>query len=173
MIGMAKRNLKLFFRDKSAVFFSLLAVFIIIGLYALFLGDVWTGSMEGMPEVRVLEDGTLVQRVPSVSSPVARDDASYVMAMPNYNAYFLQAEARGCGAGGLQETASSESARGMGCFGHLSSFEFPGIEPWDATRTCGECMRREWIATMSPRQWVLDSLRLRLLNCAGRYPLCW
>ena len=82
-------------------------------------------------------------------------------------------EARGCGAGGLQETASSESARGMGCFGHLSSFEFPGIEPWDATRTCGECMRREWIATMSPRQWVLDSLRLRLLNCAGRYPLFW
>ena len=82
-------------------------------------------------------------------------------------------EARGCGAGGLQETASSESARGMGCFGHLSSFEFPGIEPWDATRTCGERIRREWIATMSPRQWVLDSLHLRLLNCAGRYPLFW
>ena len=34
MIGMAKRNLKLFFRDKSAVFFSLLAVFIIIGLFS-------------------------------------------------------------------------------------------------------------------------------------------
>lgn len=56
------------------------------------------GQAQRMPEVRVLEDGTLVQRVPSVSSPVARDDASYVMAMPNYNAYFLQAEARGCGA---------------------------------------------------------------------------
>lgn len=51
MIGFAKRNLKLFFRDKSAVFFSLLAVFIIIGLYALFLGDVWTGGMEGVAEV--------------------------------------------------------------------------------------------------------------------------
>ncbi len=35
------RNLKLFFRDKSAVFFSLLAVFIIIGLYRFFLGDAW------------------------------------------------------------------------------------------------------------------------------------
>ncbi|MGL5255370.1 MAG: ABC transporter permease, partial [Brevinema sp.] len=35
------RNLKLFFRDKSAVFFSLLAIFVIIALYAVFLGDVW------------------------------------------------------------------------------------------------------------------------------------
>ncbi|HCD44303.1 MAG TPA: ABC transporter, partial [Lachnoclostridium sp.] len=35
-----ERNLKLFFRDRSAVFFYLLSVFIIIGLYALFLGDV-------------------------------------------------------------------------------------------------------------------------------------
>lgn len=42
------RNLKIFFRDKSAVFFSLLAVFIILGLYLLFLGDVWT---EGISEV--------------------------------------------------------------------------------------------------------------------------
>ena len=82
-------------------------------------------------------------------------------------------KARSCGAGSLQETASSESARGMGCFGHLSSFEFPGIEPRDATRTCGERIRREWIATMPLRRWVLDSLRLRLLNCAGRYPLFW
>lgn len=39
MINMAMRNLKIFFRDKTAVFFSLLAVFIIIGLYVLFLGD--------------------------------------------------------------------------------------------------------------------------------------
>ncbi|WP_232695461.1 ABC transporter permease [Brevibacillus daliensis] len=39
MLPIAKRNLLIFFRDKSAVFFSLLAVFIIIGLYALFLGD--------------------------------------------------------------------------------------------------------------------------------------
>ena len=34
-----KRVLKLFFRDKANVFFSLLAVFIIIGLYVLFLGN--------------------------------------------------------------------------------------------------------------------------------------
>jgi len=36
-----KRNIKLFFRDKTAVFFSLLDVLIIIVLYAVFLGRVW------------------------------------------------------------------------------------------------------------------------------------
>ncbi len=38
-----KRNLALFFRDRANVFFSLLAVFIIIGLYALFLGETLKG----------------------------------------------------------------------------------------------------------------------------------
>jgi len=37
MITFALRNLKLFFRDRASVFFSLLAVFIIIGLYVLSL----------------------------------------------------------------------------------------------------------------------------------------
>ena len=56
MIGFAKRNLLLFFRDKTSVFFSLLAVFIIIGLYALFLGDVWISSFSDMQGVRFLMD---------------------------------------------------------------------------------------------------------------------
>ena len=43
------RNLKLFFRDKASVFFSLLSVIIIIALYALFLGDI---------QVQNLEDGS-------------------------------------------------------------------------------------------------------------------
>ena len=33
MLAFANRNLKVFFRDKTAVFFSLLAVFIVLGLY--------------------------------------------------------------------------------------------------------------------------------------------
>lgn len=44
----AKRNLYLFFRDRAAVFFSLLALFIIIGLYALFLGEV---VVEGVKDI--------------------------------------------------------------------------------------------------------------------------
>lgn len=46
MISLIKRNLKLFFRDRTSVFFSLLAVFIIIGLYVLFLGDMMTNNFK-------------------------------------------------------------------------------------------------------------------------------
>lgn len=37
------RNLKIYFRDKTSVFFSLLGVFIIIGLYVIFLGKMMIG----------------------------------------------------------------------------------------------------------------------------------
>jgi multidrug/hemolysin transport system permease protein len=39
VVNLIKRNLKLFFRDRASVFFSFLVVFIIIGLYAMFLGN--------------------------------------------------------------------------------------------------------------------------------------
>lgn len=39
MLNIALRNLRVFFRDRAAVLYSLMAVFIIIGLYVLFLGD--------------------------------------------------------------------------------------------------------------------------------------
>ena len=38
-LGITRRNLRLFFRDRAAVFFSLLSALILIGLYALFLGN--------------------------------------------------------------------------------------------------------------------------------------
>lgn len=44
--NLAVRNLKLFFRDKASVFFSLLSIIIIIMLYALFLGDVQVKGLE-------------------------------------------------------------------------------------------------------------------------------
>ncbi|HAN20740.1 MAG TPA: ABC transporter [Clostridiales bacterium] len=46
MLTFAKRTMRLYFRDKASVFFSLLAVFIIIGIYILFLGDAWSQGME-------------------------------------------------------------------------------------------------------------------------------
>jgi multidrug/hemolysin transport system permease protein len=42
---LVKRNLLVFFRDRANVFFSLLAVFIIIALYVLFLGDAMESSL--------------------------------------------------------------------------------------------------------------------------------
>lgn len=68
MIGYAKHNLLLFFRDKSAVFFSLLAVFIIIGLYALFLGDVWASELKEIANVRFLMNSWIMDGLMAVTS---------------------------------------------------------------------------------------------------------
>lgn len=46
ILSLVKRNLKLFFRDKVSVFFSLLGVFIIIGLYVIFLGKMMVSYTE-------------------------------------------------------------------------------------------------------------------------------
>lgn len=64
-----KRNLKLFFRDRSAVFFSLLAVFIIIVLYTVFLGDVWLNdSMKDLQHVDALMFSWLAAGLLAVAS---------------------------------------------------------------------------------------------------------
>lgn len=68
MKGFLIRNLKVFFKDKTAVFFSLLAVFIIIGLYALFLGDVWVESFGDMRETRYLMDSWIMAGLLAVIS---------------------------------------------------------------------------------------------------------
>jgi multidrug/hemolysin transport system permease protein len=68
MIAITSRNLKVFFRDKSAVFFSLLAVFIIIGLYALFLGDVWVNSLTEVHDARFLMDSWIMAGLLAVTS---------------------------------------------------------------------------------------------------------
>lgn len=68
----AIRNTKLFLRDKSQVFFSLLSMFIIIGLYALFLGDVQVtqikqmiGNLDG---VRWLVDSWIIAGIVAINT---------------------------------------------------------------------------------------------------------
>ena len=68
MINFMKRNLLVFFKDKASVFFSLLSVFIIIGMYALFLGDVWTSSMTDVPNARNIMDCWIVAGLIAVTS---------------------------------------------------------------------------------------------------------
>lgn len=68
MTNFAVRNLKIFFRDKSAVFFSLLASFIIIGLYVLFLGDVWSSSFEQIANPREVMDNWIMAGLLAVTS---------------------------------------------------------------------------------------------------------
>ena len=64
----AARNLKIFFRDRAAVFFSLLSAFIIIGLYVLFLGDMLTGGMKELAGARFLIDSWIMAGLLSVTS---------------------------------------------------------------------------------------------------------
>lgn len=57
----AKRNLKIFFRDKTAVFFSLLSSLIVLSLYVLFLGDmIKSGPLAENPHYEVLVDAWLI-----------------------------------------------------------------------------------------------------------------
>ena len=67
MSYLIKRNLLIFFRQKSNVFFSLLGVFIIIGLYALFLGDLMVKGMTGMKGSRFLMDSWIIAGILAVT----------------------------------------------------------------------------------------------------------
>lgn len=69
MINLAKRNLKIFFREKSAVFFSFLSVLIIIGLYVIFLGNIWTNYLpHGTAGVKTMRDSWIIAGIVSVAS---------------------------------------------------------------------------------------------------------
>ena len=46
---MVKRNLKIFFQDKAAVFFSMLSVIIIFALYIFFIGDSISSGLKFLP----------------------------------------------------------------------------------------------------------------------------
>lgn len=67
MNKLVERNLKVFFRDRSAVFFSLLAVFIIIGLYALFLGDVWLNNFTELENARTIMNNWIISGLLTVT----------------------------------------------------------------------------------------------------------
>jgi multidrug/hemolysin transport system permease protein len=71
----------LFFRDKSAVFFSLLAVIIIIGLYAVFLGDVMleNEAMKTLSNAKVLMYEWLFAGLLTVTSVTASMGAFAIM----------------------------------------------------------------------------------------------
>jgi multidrug/hemolysin transport system permease protein len=68
ILALTKRHLKLFFRDKASVFFSLLSVIIIIALYVLFLGDMISGSMASTPGFRYVMDSWIMAGVLAVTS---------------------------------------------------------------------------------------------------------
>ena len=56
-MAIAARNFKIYIRDKGAVFFSLLSMFIVIGLMVFFLGDVTADSVTGLLSALPGRDG--------------------------------------------------------------------------------------------------------------------
>jgi len=60
VLSITKRNLKIFFRDRMSVFFSLLSVFITIGLYVLFLGDMMQRNMGQILGARFVADSWIM-----------------------------------------------------------------------------------------------------------------
>jgi len=74
IINLIKRNLRLYFRDKTTVFFSMLGVLIIIMLYLLFLGDMMVSyaanEFSSTPElnVRFMMDSWIMAGVVSVAT---------------------------------------------------------------------------------------------------------
>ena len=71
MISFVSRNLKVFFRDKTAVFFSLLAVLIVLGLYIFFSGDVWVDSFPNIKGVKNLMNCWIMAGLIGVTSVTA------------------------------------------------------------------------------------------------------
>lgn len=68
MKGIVIRNLKIFFKDKGAVFFSLLGVIIIVGLYVLFLGDTYSDSLKDFYKPENLMSGWIMAGLLAVTS---------------------------------------------------------------------------------------------------------
>lgn len=68
MTAFMKRNLKLYLRDRAAVAFSLLAVVIVIALYVLFLGDVYTNDLGAFEGAKEMMDSWVMAGVLAITS---------------------------------------------------------------------------------------------------------
>lgn len=68
MIVLAKRNMMIFFRDKANVFFSMLVVFITLGLYIIFLGENLTSGMTDVPNAGQLVDTWIMAGILATTS---------------------------------------------------------------------------------------------------------
>lgn len=79
MIVIAKRNVKLFFRDRTAVAMSFLSVFIILGLYVLFLGNTLTASLPDAPGVDFLMNSWVMAGILAVTTVTSTLGAFGVM----------------------------------------------------------------------------------------------
>ena len=80
MITLIKRNLKLFFRDKAGVFFSLLAVLITIVLYVFFIGEILLpDDLKPLPSSEVVKASWIASGLLTTASVTTTLGAAGVM----------------------------------------------------------------------------------------------
>ncbi|HOK63486.1 MAG TPA: ABC transporter permease [Soehngenia sp.] len=79
------RNIKLFFRDRVQVFYSLLSTFIIIGLYALFLGENISSSIGDYEGTRFLIDSWIIAGLLVVTTMTTSLGALGIMVEDKHN----------------------------------------------------------------------------------------
>jgi len=68
MIAFTKRNILLYFRDKTTIFFSLLSVIILIALYVLFLGDLTSKGLPDFPSKKLLLTSWFIAGILAITS---------------------------------------------------------------------------------------------------------
>ena len=79
MFIMAKRNIKLYFRDKANVFFSLMAVLVIVALNIFFLTDTLNKGMSEVPHIERLVGTWLVAGIVAVTSTTTALGSLHIM----------------------------------------------------------------------------------------------
>lgn len=67
MKAFASRNIKVYFRDRAAVLYSLLGVLIVVGLYTVFLGDNLTSGLGSLQNGKLLVNGWLVAGICAIT----------------------------------------------------------------------------------------------------------
>ena len=68
MSSLILRDLRVYFRDRLSVFFSLLSVLLTFLLYLLFLGDVWSNNLPDVEGARARMDGWIMAGLLSIAS---------------------------------------------------------------------------------------------------------
>lgn len=79
ILEFTKRNLLIYFRDKQAVFFSMMGVLIVFGLYILFLKDMWMDTLQGVPNATFLMNSWVMAGVLAITSITTTLGASGIL----------------------------------------------------------------------------------------------
>ncbi len=83
MWNLTMRNLKVYFRDKIAVFFSLLGVIIILALYLFVLGDSMLSDLEGVSGAKEIMDNWIMAGLLAATSMTSAMGAYGIMIEDN------------------------------------------------------------------------------------------